>query len=167
MKFSVRSLWVVLFVTAIFRMPANAASSNLVISQIYLGTGPGTTQPQNQYVELFNRGASTVSLTGWTLQYAVTSSAWQVFPLSGNIAPGQYYLIRTTMTGGGVVPLPTPDLTISTSFSTTGGKFSIVNDTVVLDSSCSQATKVADTVGYGATNCSEIQVVNSPADTDV
>jgi hypothetical protein len=167
MKLSVRLLWVVLFVAVIFRMPGYAASQNLVVSQIYLGNGPGTTQPQNQYVELFNRGASTVSLTGWTLQYAANSSAWQVFPLSGSIAPGQYYLIRTTTNGGGIVPIPTPDLTISTGFSPTGGKFSIVNDTVVLGSSCSQETKVADTVGYGATNCSEIQVVSPPGDTDL
>ena len=167
MQFFVRSFCVVLLFIGALQLPALASSQNLVISQIYLGTGPGTTQPQNQYVELFNRGASTVSLTGWTLQYAPNSTAWQVFPLSGSIAPGQYYLIRITMNGNGIVPLPTPDLTISTSLLSSGGKFSIVNDTVVLDSNCSQATKVADTLGYGTTNCSEIQPANAPADTDL
>jgi hypothetical protein len=167
MQFVMRSFCVVLLVTGALQLPALASSTNLVISQIYLGSGPGTTQPQYQYVELFNRGASTVGLTGWTLQYATNSSAFQAFPLSGSIAPGQYYLIRTTASGGGIVPLPTPDLTINTSFLSTGGKFSIVNDTVALTASCSQDTKVADTVGYGATNCSEIQPVNAPLDSDL
>src|SRR5690349_14326323 len=167
MQFFVRSFCVVLLFIGALQLPALASSQNLVISQIYLGTGPGTMQPQNQYVELFNRGASTVSLTGWTLQYAANFGTWQVFPLSGSIAPGQYYLIRTTMSGNGIVSLPTPDLTISTSLSTTGGKFSIVNDTVVLGSSCSQDTKVADTLGYGATNCSEGPPVSAPLDTDL
>ncbi len=167
MSLLVRSLWVALVVVVALQLPALAVSSNLVISQVYLGTGPGTLQPQSQFIELFNRGNTTVSLSGWTVQYGAGSSTWQAFSLSGSLAPGQYYLIRVTGAGGGIVSLPTPDLMISTNLSVPGGKIAVVNDTVAIDVGCSQATKVADVVGYGSTNCNEGQALNSPGDTDL
>src|SRR5437016_1355345 len=70
------------------------ANPDVVISQIYGGGGSSTTAFKNDFVELFNRGATTVSLIGWSLQYATAGSgAWQRVELSGSIAPGQYYLI--------------------------------------------------------------------------
>src|SRR5207237_8399680 len=127
MKFFVRSLWVVLLLISALQLSALATSSNLVVSQVYLATGSGTAQPQSQCIDLFNRGTNAVSLSGWTVQYGGGSSAWQAFLLSGSLAPGQYYLIRVSGTGGGNVSLPTPDLTISTSLSVSGGKVAVVN----------------------------------------
>ena len=48
---------------------AQALSADIVISQVY---GGGATQVQytNDFVELFNRGTSAVSLAGWSIQYA-------------------------------------------------------------------------------------------------
>src|SRR5260370_28698430 len=107
MKYSNRSFMALIL--SIGAMQISAHGANPVISQIYLGTGPGTTQPQNQYIELFNNGTATVNLSGWTLQYGAGSSIWQAFPLSGSIAAGQYYLIRMVGAGGGNVSLPTSD----------------------------------------------------------
>src|SRR5215471_4158460 len=124
MKSVIRSSWVLMLIFSVFEFPAHAVSSSLVISQIYLGTGTTTvvggtfvtTRPQNQFVELFNRGTTSVNLSSWSFQYAAEgANSWQAFPLSGTIAPGQYYLIRLVGVTAGAVPLPTPDLTINLS----------------------------------------------------
>ena len=50
--------------------PAAAASPNVVISQVYGGGGNAGATFQNDFVEIFNRGNTTVSLAGWSIQYA-------------------------------------------------------------------------------------------------
>jgi hypothetical protein len=167
MKCFNRVLLILILSFSLFQISALAASSNLVISQIYLATGPGTAEPQNPYFELFNRGTSTVSLSGWTIQYAQGSGVFQAFPLSGSIAPGQYYLISVIGIAGGNVSLPTPDLVINATVSLGGGKLALVNDTAVLISGCSTDPTVADIVGYGSTNCSEGTAAPAPAATDL
>ena len=47
-----------------------AASPNVVISQVYGAGGNSGALLSNDYIELFNRGATTVSLDGWSVQYA-------------------------------------------------------------------------------------------------
>jgi hypothetical protein len=167
MKCFNRVLLILILSFSFFQLSALAASSNLVISQIYLATGPGTAEPQNPYFELFNRGTSTVSLSGWTIQYAQGAGVFQAFPLSGSIAPGQYYLISVIGIAGGNVSLPTPDLVINATVSLGGGKLALVNDTAVLISGCSTDPTVADIVGYGSTNCSEGTAAPAPAATDL
>ncbi|HYR42438.1 MAG TPA: lamin tail domain-containing protein [Terriglobia bacterium] len=167
-------------------IPAQATSSSLVISQVYTGTGTGVSsivsigtggvvpmKPQYQFIELFNRGTTAVSLTGWTLQYSADmTSAWQPFPLTGNIAAGQYYLIQAG-TAGGNVSLPQPDLKISltlpsgTSVPPGGGKLSLVYDAGALNNVCPTDPTVIDLLGYGSTTCSETRAVTPPADTDM
>ena len=100
MKLSFRVLALIsLFVWAL-PIPAQAISTNLVISQLYLGTGNSDARPRSPYIELFNLGTTTVNLQGWTLQYAQEdANAWKTFPLAGDIAAGQYYLIRITGSG--------------------------------------------------------------------
>jgi hypothetical protein len=50
--------------------PVQALSDDLVISQAYGGGGSAGAPYRNDYVELFNRGAETVSLNGMSVQYA-------------------------------------------------------------------------------------------------
>ena len=70
-----------------------AVSSSIVISQVYGGGGNTNAVYKNDFVELFNRGNTTVDLSGWTLQYAASTSAFSAsLGLSGTIAPGRYYL---------------------------------------------------------------------------
>ena len=50
---------------------AVAVSPNIVISQIYGGAGCGTSgcsTYKNDFIELFNRGGSSVSVNGWSVQ---------------------------------------------------------------------------------------------------
>ena len=75
-------------------LAAGGASAQVVISQSYGGGGNSGATYTNDFIEIFNRSASTVSLDGWSVQYASsTGTSWQVTALSGSLAPGQYYLV--------------------------------------------------------------------------
>src|SRR5207249_982486 len=53
--------------------PVQAVSSAIVISQVYGGGGNTGATYTNDFIEIFNRGASSVSLNGWAVQYASAS----------------------------------------------------------------------------------------------
>ncbi len=80
--------------------PAQAVSPDVVISQVYGGGGNSGAPYTNDFVELYNRGASAVSLAGWSIQYTsatgtgnLGANSGQLTPLSGSLAPGQYLLV--------------------------------------------------------------------------
>ena len=135
---------------------ANGATSNVVVSQVYGGGGNAGASYTNDFVELFNRGATAIDLTGWTIQYASASStSWQTTALAGSIGVGRYYLVQLASTASVGSPLPTPDATGTTNLASTGGKIALVRDAVALTcgavaGSCSSAPLVEDLVGYGS-----------------
>lgn len=133
------------------------APALVVISQIYGGGGNSGANFTHDFIELFNRGASPVDVNGWSVQYtSAAGTAWQVTPLSGVIAPGQYYLVQEAAGGGGLTPLPTPDATGSIAMSATAGKVALVNNAVGLSGSgCPFNANVIDFIGYGGANCFE------------
>ena len=89
---------------------AQGVSSTIVISQVYGGGGNSGATLKNDFIELFNRGTTTVDLTGWTVQYAsATGTSWTATALSGSIPAGGYYLVQEAQGTGGTVDLPTPD----------------------------------------------------------
>src|SRR5579884_3380882 len=56
-----------------------SVSAEVVISQVYGGGGNSGATLKHDFIELFNRGVSSVDLTGWSVQYApATGDAWQV-----------------------------------------------------------------------------------------
>src|SRR5258705_13957155 len=66
-----------------FVRPVQALSSGIVISQVYGGGGNAGATLTNDFIELFNRGNSAVSLTGWSVQYAsAAGSTRQVTPIT-------------------------------------------------------------------------------------
>jgi uncharacterized protein (TIGR02145 family) len=145
--------------------------STLVISQIYYAGGLTGATYQNDYVELFNRGNTTMSLEGKSLQYASATgtdlfSAQSPVLLSGNLQPGQYYLVSLAAGANGV-PLPqAPDATGNFNLSETGGKLVLVNDVTGLPCNGSstpcnneQKAKIIDLAGYGNANYFETGVV--------
>jgi uncharacterized protein len=152
----VRLFTAVAAVTASLFVPlARAASPDAVISQVYAGGGNAGASYTNDYVELFNRGASTVDLSGWTVQYASASStSWQTTALAGSIAPGRHYLVQLGSTAAVGAALPAPDATGTTNLAASGGKIALVRNATALTcggsaGSCSQAG-LADFVGYGS-----------------
>jgi uncharacterized repeat protein (TIGR01451 family) len=150
----------------------NDDTAALVISQIYGGGGNSGAQYRNDFIEIFNRGTTTVdfSVTPYSAQYASsTSGTWNVVaPLSnGTLAPGKYFLIQAGNAGGtGGVTLTSPDATGTVDMSSTGGKVALVLGTTAINSNttspaspltssaspgCPTNATIADFVGYGTT----------------
>ncbi len=153
----IRLVLVLFAVGALLAAPfAHGATSTVVVSQIYAGGGNAGATYTNDFVELFNRGAAAVNLTGWTIQYASgASTSWQTTALSGSIGPGRYYLVQLASTAAVGSPLPASDATGTANLATAGGKVALVRDTVALTcgaaaGSCSTAPLVEDLVGYGS-----------------
>jgi predicted extracellular nuclease len=141
-----------------------AVSPNVVISQVYGGGGNSGATYRNDFVELFNRGTTPVSLAGWSIQYASATGTGSfamnaIATLSGSLAPGQYYLVQLASGGATGALLPTADATGTQNMSATGGKVALVTTTSGLacngsPTACSgaQLAQIVDLVGWdGAT----------------
>ncbi|OLB76774.1 MAG: nuclease [Actinobacteria bacterium 13_2_20CM_2_71_6] len=140
---------------ALAATPASAASPDVVISQVYGGGGNSGATFTNDFIELYNRGTSTVDLSGWSAQYAAAAgTSYQVTALTGSIAPGARFLIQEAAGAGGTTPLPSPDVTGTINMSGTNGKVALVSAAVALTcgSTCAGAVGVRDFVGYGTAN---------------
>jgi len=154
--------WLIVSLSSVSLATSAYQSSNanpeIVISQIYGGGGSSTTAYKNDFVELFNRGATTASLIGWSLQYAPAGSgAWQKVELSGSIAPGQYYLIALAAGGAGSKELPAPDARGSVGIDFSSGKLALVKNNLPITNmpnsvcpSTSSQVGIIDFVGYGS-----------------
>ncbi|HET8641675.1 MAG TPA: lamin tail domain-containing protein [Pseudonocardiaceae bacterium] len=135
--------------------PSMAASPDVVLSEVYGGGGNSGAPYRNDFVELYNRGGSTVPLAGWSVQYAsAAGTTWLVTALGGEIAPGTRYLIRLGSGGSSGAVLPAPDATGGTNLSATSGKVALVTSTAALGcgGNCDGAPGVRDFVGYGSAN---------------
>lgn len=139
-------------------IPVLAVSPDVVISEVYGGGGNSGATYTNDYIELYNRGATAVDLTGWSVQYGSSGgTTWNSRTnLSGSIPAGKYYLIQEAAGAGGTTPLPMPNAVGTIAMSASAGKIALVNSTVALTGSgCPFGPTVVDFVGYGAANCSE------------
>ncbi|MGI9181440.1 MAG: ExeM/NucH family extracellular endonuclease [Longimicrobiaceae bacterium] len=144
---------------------AQVGSPNVVISQVYGAGGNSGAVLANDYVELFNRGATTVSLDGWSIQYASATGTGNfgansglLVTLSGSLAPGQYYLVQLAGGSNGA-PLPAADRVGTIGMAAGAGKVALVTGTTTLgcnggSSTCSpeQFARILDLVGYGSAN---------------
>ncbi len=150
------------FCALAFTPPVRAASFSIVISQVYGGGGNADAPYNADFVELFNAGAATRSLNGWSVQYAAAGSiAWA----NGNkvdlpnieLAPGQYFLIQMSALGENGAALPVPDASGAVQISNTDGKIALVASTALLTGAgCPFSSEIIDFVAYGSdTNCSE------------
>jgi hypothetical protein len=142
-----------------FTQRVKAVSSSIVISQVYGGGGNSGSTYKNDFIELFNRGATPIDLTGWTVQYnsATATTTWQVTNLNSfTIQPGQYYLVQEAQGAGGTTNLPTPDTTGVIPMSATAAKVALVSNTTALSGGCPSGGGIVDLVGYSSTaSCSE------------
>ena len=146
--FILLSLLVLFFILFAAPLPLQA---QVVISQVYGGGGNSGAKWKNDFIELFNAGTSSVNLSGWTVQYAsTTGTSWQKTPLSGSLAPGQYYLVQEAVGSGGTDPLPTPDAVGTISMGAGSAKVALVASSALLAGACPSG--MADLVVYGTPN---------------
>jgi predicted extracellular nuclease len=119
-------------------------------------------------VELYNPTGSTVTITGWSLQYAsATGNSWtNKQPLGGIIGPGEHYLVALAAGGTNGAPLPVlPNISGDINMAQGAGKVALVSNSDNLSGICPLGTDpdIVDFVGYGATaNCHEGSA-NAPA----
>jgi hypothetical protein len=154
----VHRLLLLTLLSALLLLPATAgaSASSIVVSQVYGGGGNSGATYQNDFVELFNPGASAVDVSGWTVQYATAAgTSWQTTSLTGTIPAGRYYLVQLASSAAVGAPLPAPDATGTTNLAATSGKIALVGSTTALTcgataGSCSADPSVVDLVGYGS-----------------
>jgi uncharacterized protein len=151
-------------------LPASglAIDPPVVISQVYGGGGNSGAPLRNDYVELFNRSDSAVSLAGLSIQYAsatgtgnfgATATLLTALP-EVTLQPGQYFLVQQAAGSNTSAPaLPTPDATGVIAMAATSGKVALVDGVTGLgcnggSTTCSsdQQARIRDLVGYGTAN---------------
>lgn len=132
---------------------AFAQTPQVRISQIFAHGASLAGQPRADYVELYNAGSTSVTLTGWSVQAAQpTAQVWSVVPLSGTIGPRKYLLVQ--MSPSGIVGTNLPAIDVgpgSVNLNELGGKVALVQSTVGLSGRpvCPFPSNVVDFVGYG------------------
>ena len=131
--------------------PALAAPGDVVISQVYGGGGNSGATYKNDYIELFNRSATPVDLSTWSVQYAATKGeSWALTKLSGTIQPGQYYLVQEAAGTGGSVDLPKADASGSLAMAGGAGKVALLSTQTALSGATPSSTALQDLAGYGS-----------------
>jgi len=135
---------------------AGATPGDVVVSEVYGGGGNSGATLKNDFIELYNRTGSPISLAGWTVQYAsAAGTSWSATALNGTIPPDRNYLVKEAAGAGGTLDLPGPNATGTIAMSATAGKVALVSSTTALAGSCPTGSPIVDFVGYGAANCSE------------
>jgi predicted extracellular nuclease len=149
--------------------PAGAVSPDLVISQVYGGGGNAGATYTHDYIEIFNRGSSSVELDQYSLQYASATGTGNFGANSGQLtelplltlAPGQYALVQEATQSSTGSPLPTPDVTDATpiAMAAGAGKVALVDGDTSLGCNggstpcdATQLARIVDLVGYGNAN---------------
>jgi Calx-beta domain len=141
---------------------SSPAADNIImrISQVYTRGGEAGATYQNDFIEIFNAGNSTIDINGWSMviisfEGSTEQSAGATFNSSLAVAPGTHLLVRFNGNGtnGQVVPGQFPINTIS--LGSTGGHIELLPPGVGYQAGCPPATgAVADFVAYGSTSCS-------------
>ena len=130
-------------------------STTVVISQVYGGGGNAAASYQNDFVELHNVSASTVSIAGYVLQYTSSAGTFTApsgtnsVTLTGSIPAGGYFLIGLAAGGTASPALP------ATNASNTSVNMAAAAGKVVLSSNNATtgitpvSSNTIDYVGYG------------------
>ena len=143
---------------------AGSADAALYINQIYGGGGATTAAPlySNDWVQLYNSGATDINLSGYSLQYAsatstTTYSSSNTHNLSGTVGANSYFLIQEGRGTGlaGTATDPAYNLTLGTfaglNLSATAGKLALFSAGYVAGVSTQSAAvaNLVDLVGFG------------------
>jgi hypothetical protein len=134
-------------------------SSGVVISALYGAGGNTGATWQYDFVELFNRGTTSVSLSGMSLQYASSGgTSWSKHALANTtLAPGQHWLVQLQGgSAGSALPLTADESGTEINMAAASGKLALVkNTTTITCTACATDANVIDFVGFGSANDSE------------
>jgi predicted extracellular nuclease len=149
-----------------FSVPALAEPGSVVISAVYGGGGNANAPFSRDYIELFNRSASTINLRGMSVQYqAAANTNWSgVTALPAiDLAPGQYFLVAEASGGSVGADIGTADVTGNFNMSATAGKVALANVASALpDGTAFPSASIMDLIGYG-TNATVYETARAPA----
>lgn len=150
-----RSHWgrLVLLLALVVPGLARAQSTSVVISEVYGGGGTTGATYLNDFVELYNPTAATVSLTNYSIQYNEGNGggSYAVVPLGNvSIPANQFLLIKLGPVGSAGTALPAPDVTNALNLDASAGRLALVSNTSALGNSVAAiGGAVVDFVGYG------------------
>jgi hypothetical protein len=147
-------MFLLAFTIGLFSFYAKGQVANhLVISQAFGGGGINAGYPTNDFVELYNPTSSAVSLSAWSLQYALPlSSSWVVINLSGSVPAHAYFLIVLGTNNAGIgTALPAADLTAPTNIGSVNIKLALSSSTTAFTVTDPSGSSV-DFLGTGTAN---------------
>jgi hypothetical protein len=133
----------------------SCGGAEVVIAQLYPTGGSSTSAPASKdWIELHNRGAQTVDLTGWALQYAsATGTSWKVnaLPAGTSIAAGASLVVVMggSNAGGGALPTPNVSITGASDLAGSRAKVALTRTATALTGGCPMGGAVVDFLGYG------------------
>ncbi|HEU5455559.1 MAG TPA: lamin tail domain-containing protein, partial [Nocardioides sp.] len=144
--------------------PAHAASSGLVITEVYGAGGNSGADLNADYVELKNVSSAPISLNGKSLQYRSSggvAAANGVANLSGTVPAGEHFLVQTSPEADpdGAELGPADLVVTGVNMSGTAGTVWLANtqsNMTLPTGSILNAANVIDLVGFGGTNTSEV-----------
>jgi len=122
-----------------------------VLSEVYGGGGNSGSYYKNDFIEIYNPSDKSISLEGWSVQYAsATSDSYNIVVLSGDIESYGYYLVKLREGSGGEIELDSFDAEGDINMSATQGKVALVNNQEVITGVDDE--NVVDFLGYGSAN---------------
>lgn len=152
------SLGLATLATGVTLAPAHAASTGLVISEVYGGGGNSGATYTHDFIELHNPTDAAISVDGMSVQYrSSTGTTAQVTELSGSVPADGHYLVQQAQGSGGTTALPTPDAAGTIAMSGSNGQVYLVNGTQALTTAevpgsgdVAGSTAFVDMVGFGS-----------------
>jgi predicted extracellular nuclease len=143
--------------------PAFAALADVVVSQVYGAGGNAGAEWKTDFIELFNRSGSAVSLGGMSVQYqSANGTAWQATALPAvTLQPGQYFLVSGAGGANGK-EIGAADQAGSLNLSGTTGKVALASVATAM-TAADGGGKIVDLVGFGTANRFETAVAPAPS----
>ena len=145
------------------------SKTNFRISQVYTRGGEAGATYQNDYVELFNAGNTTIDLKGWallvdTFEGDTESSLGSSFN-SFSVPPGMHVLLSYLGNGSNGQPLPKDDFGPGVvGLGSTRGNIILLPPGQPVPFGCAaQMAAAADSLSYGSATCSVSEGPPAPA----
>ncbi|MGC5169990.1 ExeM/NucH family extracellular endonuclease [Microbacterium sp. DT81.1] len=128
----------------------------VVISEVYGGGGNSGAVFNQDFIELYNRSAGPVDVTGWAVQYgSASSTTWSAATtLTGTLEPGEHLLVGEGFGANLALPPIDSDVDGTIAISGTAGKVALTSTAQALTCSssaaCAVTPQIVDLVGWGA-----------------